>query len=213
MILHSKRLFVVGKEWTGKSPEKWEKLGLMGPYHTLTTKGQLVFNAPYATLGFDSKDDERSRLVGTIVQESKDGGKMTVATGNWQRKFVPNKGESFLKDPHTNDDTGNAMVQGNFYPEDTNSEHFAVGAPGANHLYGRVYICYKCFEPNEERKKNGYDPKDKVIEPDSKWKQTGARFGAALAAVNLNGDQVDDLVIGAPLFSDVSFLFKNKSIF
>ena len=169
----------------------------MGPYHTLASTGKLVFNAPYATLGWSKQDDEKSRLVGTILQENT-GGKMTVATGNWQKQFVPHEGSSFTEDPHVNDDTGNAIVQGNFFPEHKESQHFAVGAPGADRLSGRVYICFKCFEAKDDRM-------NQIIELPDKLKQTGARFGAALAAVNLNGDQIDDLVVGAPLYSDVSF--------
>ena len=173
----------------------------MGPYNTLTKSGKLVFNAPYATLGWKKDDDEKSRLVGTIVQEKSErsGDKMTVATGNWQKQFVPHKGVSFKEDPHVNDDTGNAIVQGNFFPDHKGSQHFAVGAPGANRLRGRVYICFKCFEAKYSNKM------DQIVELPNKWEQTGAKFGAALAAVNINGDLIDDLVVGAPLYSDVSF--------
>ena len=39
------------------------------------------------------------------------------------------------------------------------------------------------------------------VELESSKKQTGERFGAAIAAVDLDGDGIDELVIGAPLYS------------
>ena len=34
-----------------------------------------------------------------------------------------------------------------------------------------------------------------------KGENEGARFGAALAAADLNGDGIDELIVGAPLYS------------
>ena len=38
---------------------------------------------------------------------------------------------------------------------------------------------------------------------DNNCHQNGARFGASMVAVDLNGDNYDDLIVGAPLFSDI----------
>ena len=59
------------------------------------------------------------------------------AIGKWKQA------QSSKEDPHTLDLTGSAIVTGNFYQD--NKTHFAMGSPKADKLYGKVYICYDCF--------------------------------------------------------------------
>ena len=76
--------------------------------------------------------------------------------------------------------------------------------PKADHLRGRVYLCPDCFSessssifrsdfseiffPHESLTLNG--------------RHFGERFGHSVCAVNLDGDRFDDLVVGAPLYSE-----------
>lgn len=42
-------------------------------------------------------------------------------------------------------------------------------------------------------------------------RQTGEYFGAALAAVDINGDGIEELVVGAPLFTNYNGLAKTRT--
>ena len=149
--------------------------GMMGTVHVQTTSGDLVFNVPYA--------QENNRFPGSVVNQN-----YTVAQGNWFTEA--SDGTNAM------DGTGRAIVQGNF-SDGAAGEHFALGAPSANDFKGRVYVCYNCFA--KDRKKD----KDFKVDIDSITKQTGEQFGAALAAVDIDGDGTDELVIGAPFYSDM----------
>ena len=151
------------------------KYGMMGTCHVQTTSDDLVFNVPYAK--------KNKRFPGSVVNKE-----YKVAQGTWI-----NDGDN---DKHAMDGTGRAIVQGNFFDGDA-GEHFALGAPSANDFKGRVYVCYNCFV--EDRNKG----KDFKVDIDMTKKQTGEQFGAALAAVDIDGDGTDELVIGAPFYSDM----------
>ena len=177
----------------------------MGSVHIQTSGGNLVYNVPYTDTRYSTerlKKDEirqgKSRKFGSIIKEQDD--KRVIAEGAWLDPRTDGYDVS-LGAAYLEDQTGSAMVQGNFFADDMEFEHFAVGAPKANKLTGRVYVCYKCFYPKSERK----DGKDKnpsfQVELEASKKQTGERFGAAVAAVDLDGDGIDELVIGAPLYS------------
>ena len=78
-----------------------------------------------------------------------------------------------------------------------NRSHYAVGAPKGVKAQGTVYICYNCF--TEDHDKN----KDIVIKGDINSPVSfGSRFGQALAAVNIDNGDGDELVVGAPLHSE-----------
>lgn len=123
-------------------------------------------------------------MPGTIVKMTSD--QTAAAEGTWLKNQF-----STQQDPHVHDLTGSSLIKGNFYRGAENFEHFAIGAPKAVSLFGRVYICFHCFSSAPLRKF------DLTLE----GHQFGARFGQAIAAVDIDGDGYDDLVVGAPLFS------------
>ena len=75
--------------------------------------------------------------------------------------------------------------------------HYAVSAPKANIGSGAVYICHSCFTEDHDQDKDieikGHDTKD-----------FGSRFGHALAAINIDNKDGDELVVGLPLYTDTS---------
>ena len=79
-----------------------------------------------------------------------------------------------------------------------NRSHYAVGAPKGKAAQGTVYICHSCFTGNHN------NAKDIVIKggESNPPMSYGSRFGQALAAVNIDGRGVDELVVGAPLHSE-----------
>ena len=160
----------------------------MGAVHIQTSGGNLVYNVPYAAF---SRKPMEMRMPGSIIREH--GNQRVIAEGAWLDDY------DYREDPQLMDETGSAMVQGNFFID--SGEHFAIGAPKANKLTGKVYVCYKCFYPRAERKDGNDKNPSFQVELESSKKQTGERFGAAVAAVDLDGDGIDELVIGAPLFS------------
>ena len=77
--------------------------------------------------------------------------------------------------------------------------HYAVGAPKSKNALGVVYICHSCFTEEHD------SSKDLTIEGDEDSLSFGSRFGQALAAVNIDGQDGngrDELVVGAPLHSE-----------
>ena len=70
-------------------------------------------------------------------------------------------------------------------------------------MYGKVYICYDCFGSNRDESKDiALSGKEVICGNDIDCqKHHGSRFGQALAAVDLNGDGIDELVVGAPFYS------------
>ena len=82
-----------------------------------------------------------------------------------------------------------------------NGIDYAMAAPSAAGLKGATYICPDCFRDGSKGvftktiKLTGY--------------QIGERFGHSLCAVDINGDNYDDLVVGAPLHSEDTFV-RNK---
>jgi len=179
----------------------------MGSVHIQTSSGNLVYNVPYATTDYSIQSTKygeefmrKIRMAGSIIKELDETDRV-VAEGAWLDAYDQSSKTSYLEDPHHMDETGSAMVQGNFFANDMESEHLAIGAPKVNKLTGRVYVCYKCFKPKAERKDGNDKNPSFQVELESSQKQTGERFGAAVAAVDLDGNGIDELVIGAPLYS------------
>ena len=188
IISVSHTLFKLPGRWARMGYYHFNQIGPMGSVLIQTSGGNLVYNVPNTQTRYSTK----GLKFGSIIKEQDD--KRVIAEGAWLDDYDASTKASYLED-----ETGSAMVQGNFFANDKESEHFAVGAPKANKLAGRVYVCHKCFDHvAQAERKNG--PSFQV-ELGSSKKQTGERFGAAVAAVDLDGDGIDELVIGAPLYS------------
>jgi hypothetical protein len=183
--------------------EKWKILGLMGPKIASNQVGDVIISAPFArSSDFDFNNE---RMAGAIVKKFHDDSIFWIADGLWVKQKL-----SSHQDSHVHDMTGSSFVQGDnlkkksfinskkylffdnclgqFFYNDY-AEHFAVGAPKASNLRGLVYICHNCF------RKYGSRDFDFTIPGD----QYGSRFGESIAAVDINGDGYDDLIVGAPL--------------
>ena len=166
----------------------------MGTQHVQSKHG-VVFSAPTAAgKGFSLK--YKSRMVGTIVLNDDGNPNFVLGEGNWLDQFHY---ANVWKDPHKQDQTGFSITQGTFYSFNRDLEHYAVGSPNANNLQGRVYICHDCFGTLSY--KNG-----RTLQ--ASHPQIGERYGAAMAAVDINGDSVDDIVVGAPFHSFKVITFK-----
>lgn len=83
---------------------------------------------------------------------------------------------------------------------------YAFAAPSGESLFGATYICPDCFKDSSVEgvfadtiKLSGY--------------QIGERFGHSLCAVDINGDNYDDLVVGAPLHSEGKSVIIHQIIF
>ena len=172
--------------------DKWQVASLMGSQHIQTESG-IVFNAPFARHEGFSNSEPRDRVTGTVVKRPIGSDKFILAEGNWYSDYEYND-----NNVHTLDETGSAIVQGKFYenPDEENAD-FAIGAPNADRYQGRVYLCEKCFKEGRRFNRKTYQPD----EP-----QMGERFGSALAAVKISkGAELDDLVVGAPLYSTTRY--------
>ena len=183
----------------------YQAVGPMGSVHIQTSSGKLVYNVPYANKAYakptnDEESLKKIRMPGSVIREGAKS-KGVIAGGAWLDDYDVTSDTAYKDDPHHMDETGSAIVQGNFFANDQESEHFAIGAPKANRLTGRVYVCYKCFYPKAERKDGNNRNPSFQLEVESSSKQTGERFGAAVAAVDVDGDGIDELVISAPLYS------------
>ena len=172
----------------------WDAVSIMGTNHVQTNKG-VVFNVPYARWeGFNFNKYFTKKMAGSIVQylpsRSSQNPFFLVAKGNWYKRFDTKS--SYLPDPHNQDHTGTSLTKGNFFSFNRDLEHFVVGAPNADNLQGRAYICHDCFGI-----KSQYNARELV----PRTRQLGERFGASVATVDINGDTFDDIVVGAPLHS------------
>ena len=84
-------------------------------------------------------------------------------------------------------------------------DHYAIGAPKADRLRGRVYICLNCFNDISVRMANNrilFPEGSITLNGDDYGVGIGGRFGQSVCAVDLDRDGYDDLVIGAPLYSE-----------
>ncbi len=96
-------------------------------------------------------------------------------------------------EPRLNDYAGYALAAGSFRPRSPGRQpqQVAVGAPRAGvSRAGTVFVV--AYDGTEN-----LDKMQRVI-----GRQTGEYFGAALAAADVNGDGADELIVGAPLFTN-----------
>ena len=189
--------------------EYWYRVGIMGPQHIQTSTG-VIFNTPrakkrqYQWRNVHSYRYHYGRYQGTIIHRDDsttiDGHPFfVVAEGTWTNESDLSY-DAYVADPHWYDQTGASFAKGNFFKFNQDLEHFVVGAPNADRLQGRVYICHDCF--GTKSKRNGRQ----LQAPNP---QHGERFGAAVAAVDINGDGYDDVVVGAPLHNQLSTVLTN----
>ena len=108
--------------------------------------------------------------------------------------------------------TGSSMVAGHFFQ--INQYHYAISSPNVDDNHGKVFLLHR-FEKNDSRniELNGFEAlcggnNELNGQNNKNCHQNGARFGASLAAVDLNGDNYDDLLVGAPLFSDIDVMLR-----
>ena len=74
--------------------------------------------------------------------------------------------------------TNRLNISGNFFFDGLDENHFAVGAPAANKLFGRVYLCPNCFKSKSSRSSKRAPNDGVVFEP---------------ASVEIDGDQVTEI--------------------
>ena len=155
--------------------------GPIGPEILAYDDNKFVIGVPFSATSKASINV----IPGSIISFDESSKTFKNSYGDWK---YSNKQQD---DGHKYDHTGSSIVKGKFAND--KDETFAVGAPKAVKLKGRVYICYECFKKDEEITEIIEGPK------------VGDRFGASLAAADLNGDGIDELIIGAPLYSSEVF--------
>ena len=149
--------------------KEWKSMSLMGTKHIQTSSG-VVFNAPFASGKKWQKSTRKN--VGTIIKQiPRKFPIFYVAEGSWLEKFDGNENS----DPTNQEQTGASFAKGNFYSLSQDLDHFVVGAPNANNMKGRVYICHDCF---------GTHSKEHRRELEASQPQIGERFGATVARVS-----------------------------
>lgn len=155
--------------------------------------------------------DGRQRITGHIIKMKKLKNKTVYKTQVKNADKTPWASvlESTKGDPQEADLTGTSLAIGRFSngKGSLRRRDVAVGAPKANSLKGAVYLCNDCFwtEGDKTDWKSSEPNGNLILAGD----QVGSRFGHSVCAVNLDGEGRDELVVGAPLFSEekVSYFF------
>ena len=95
------------------------------------------------------------------------------------------KNSTSSENPHSEDDSylGYSLALGRF-SSSSNGDDVAIGIPRGNNLAGKIMLVDR--ELRQLRNISG--------------EQVGAYFGYSLATADLNGDSLDDLIVGAPLY-------------
>lgn len=103
---------------------------------------------------------------------------------------------------HPSDYFGYSVTSGKFFDENVakNKTQFVGGAPRASYLSGKVLIF--TIEELQGGKSEGaikllVDP---IEGKETKGHHYGSYFGHSLLALDVNGDGLDDLLVGAPLY-------------
>ncbi|CAL8087232.1 unnamed protein product [Orchesella dallaii] len=108
---------------------------------------------------------------------------------------------------------GYSVTSGQFFRQELtgNRTQFAGGAPRASQLSGKVLV----FTINEMEHGRSDGTLELLAEPiegadTSKGNHYGSYFGSSLLALNVNGDDFDDLIVGAPFYG-TSLRFKRNA--
>uniref|UniRef100_A0A0P4W2E3 Uncharacterized protein n=2 Tax=Scylla olivacea TaxID=85551 RepID=A0A0P4W2E3_SCYOL len=136
-----------------------------------------------------------NRWEGSVLLFEDEKEETTIPTR--KKRQAENRNQMFLYDTEVAqsdefDDSvlfGYSVTSGNFM--DPNETHYAAGAPRAGNSFGKVMIFeFPSYEGSELVTKG-------MLEGD----QIGEYFGAALAAADINGDGLDDLIVSSPMYS------------
>lgn len=148
----------------------------------------------YGMCGFSaaipSKGDDRLYISGPGVWYWQ-GATFSQSIKNNTDRPVTSEGPA----PMDNFQLGYATASGSFSGAKT--EDVVVGAPRANGWIGKVTI----FDEKLNYILNLTDPKG----------QRGQYYGAALAVTDLNKDGLDDLIVGAPFYTDYTTVLDKKT--
>ena len=89
------------------------------------------------------------------------------------------------------------------------SSQILIGAPKADFLHGKVYVCGECFKPVRGRQLDFPDGKN--IETTGEI--PGERFGKSVIGCDITGDGLDDVIVGSPLSSSSKHEFDTGKIY
>ncbi|KAK7074650.1 hypothetical protein SK128_017829 [Halocaridina rubra] len=186
---------------------------------TITENGRSVFYFSHgqAGLSIHFPDDPTQMIVGapgvfnwqgSVIRfkdaDSQIPGQISVRRRRRRRRQLSSKPESHMFSselvPNPSytagindfDLNGYAVTSGRFYSKD--ELLYASGAPRGAYNYGKVFIFN--FPETETRPFS--------IRAEWQGTQIGENFGASLAAADVNGDGLSDLIAGSPMFSKPS---------
>uniref|UniRef100_A0A0K2T9L5 Integrin alpha8like [Bombus impatiens] n=1 Tax=Lepeophtheirus salmonis TaxID=72036 RepID=A0A0K2T9L5_LEPSM len=177
--------------WKSRNFDGWRTASIMGTSLSSTSFGELVIGLPLARSQDFSWDTER--VTGSIGMVG-DFGRKNFMLPKPDSVVWSNPSHATEDDPGGRDLTGISIDRGQFFIG--SKDDYVVGAPKANKLKGRVYICKSCFDVTTSRIKD-IDRAKLILEGE----QIGSRFGQAVIAIDLDGNSYHDIVVGAPLYS------------
>ena len=179
--------------------DSWKYFRMMGHSLLLTAEGELIIGAPLATPNVPFVKNRHDHDIGHVLIMTKSStGYIPQAKGANSSPWALRQ-RATKEDPQKENLAGTSFALGRFFDDEddgSSKRDVVVGAPKANRLMGRVYLCKDCFWAKNW--KRPIRQKSIMIE----GTQAGSRFGHSVCSVNLNGKGRDELVVGAPLFSD-----------
>lgn len=141
----------------------------------------------YTNANFPRKELERRN------RDKKDPTFSEFVVGN--RGFIP---EPRTKRPryHWNDYFGYSVTSGKYFEQD--KLHYAAGAPRAQYTGEVVIFDFPPYDPPSSTFKRQIRP---VLEIQAPKDAFASYFGAVVYTVDVDGDGIDELVVGAPTYS------------